>query len=85
VLDVIKWSELRQVDIYRDMTFFQQVIAGDGAPCFYGHGTKIKIYCCYMEIEQGKDIIYKLVAQADVVVDNFVHGDEKDLSMVMMI
>jgi len=71
---VIKVERIKTGDIYRDMTFFNKWIAGDESPCFMAWNRNKRSIAVDMKSEQGKDIIYKLVAQADVVVENFRQG-----------
>ena len=77
--DVIKVERIKTGDIYRDMTFFNKWIAGDESPCFMAWNRNKRSIAVDMKSEQGKDIIYKLVARADVIVENFRPGVMKRL------
>lgn len=72
--DVIKIERNGSGDIYRGMTFFNQWIAGDESPCFMAWNRNKRSLAIDMKSEKGKEIIMKLVKDADVVVENFRPG-----------
>lgn len=72
--DVIKVERNGSGDIYRGMTFFNQWIAGNESPCFMAWNRNKRSLAVDMKSAQGKEIIYKLAKDADVVVENFRPG-----------
>lgn len=72
--EVIKVERIGSGDIYRGLTFFNQWIAGDESPCFMAWNRNKRSLAVDMKSEKGKDIIYKLAKDADVVVENFRPG-----------
>ncbi len=72
--DVIKIERNGSGDIYRGMTFFNQWIAGDESPCFMAWNRNKRSLAIDIKSPQGKEIIYKLAKEADVLVENFRPG-----------
>ena len=72
--DVIKIERNGSGDIYRGMTFFNQWIAGDESPCFMAWNRNKRSLAIDIKSNQGKEIIYKLAKETDVVVENFRPG-----------
>lgn len=72
--DVIKIERNGSGDIYRGMTFFNKWIAGDESPCFMAWNRNKRSLAIDMKSEQGKEIIYKLAKDADIVMENFRPG-----------
>ncbi|RDY61142.1 CaiB/BaiF CoA transferase family protein [Flagellimonas nanhaiensis] len=72
--DVIKIERNGSGDIYRGMTFFNQWIAGDESPCFMAWNRNKRSLAINIKSEQGKEIIYKLAKEADIIVENFRPG-----------
>jgi len=72
--DVIKIERNGSGDIYRGLTFFNQWIAGDESPCFMAWNRNKRSLAVDMKSTQGKEIIYKLAKDADVIVENFRPG-----------
>ncbi|MEM1134492.1 MAG: CoA transferase [Bacteroidota bacterium] len=72
--DVIKIERNESGDIYRQMTFFNQWIAGDESPCFMAWNRNKRSLAVDMKSEKGKEIIYKLIEKADIVMENFRPG-----------
>ncbi len=72
--DVIKIERIGSGDIYRGMTFFNQWIAGDESPCFMAWNRNKRSLAVDMKSEQGKEIIYRLAKDADVIMENFRPG-----------
>jgi crotonobetainyl-CoA:carnitine CoA-transferase CaiB-like acyl-CoA transferase len=72
--DVIKIERNGSGDIYRGMTFFNQWIAGDESPCFMAWNRNKRSLAIDIKSPQGKEIVYKLAKEADVLVENFRPG-----------
>lgn len=72
--DVIKVERNGSGDLYRGMTFFNQWIAGDESPCFMAWNRNKRSLAIDIKSPQGKEIIYKLAKDADVLVENFRPG-----------
>lgn len=72
--EVIKVERPGKGDIYRDMTFFNQWIAGKESPCFLAWNRNKRSIAVDMKSEDGKAILYKLVESADVIIENFRPG-----------
>lgn len=72
--DVIKIERNGSGDIYRGMTFFNQWIAGDESPCFMAWNRNKRSLAIDIKSAEGKEIIYKLTKEADVIVENFRPG-----------
>ena len=72
--DVIKIERHGKGDIYRGMTFFNKWIAGDESPCFMAWNRNKRSLAIDMKNPEGKEIIFKLVKQTDIVIENFRPG-----------
>jgi crotonobetainyl-CoA:carnitine CoA-transferase CaiB-like acyl-CoA transferase len=72
--DVIKVERYGKGDLYREMTFFNQWIAGDESPCFMAWNRNKRSIALDMKKPGGREIILKLAREADVVVENFRPG-----------
>ncbi|TRX50032.1 CoA transferase [Fulvivirga sp. M361] len=72
--DVIKVERNGTGDIYRQMTFFNEWIAGDESPCFMAWNRNKRSLAVDMKSDKGKEIIYKLAEEADIVLENFRPG-----------
>lgn len=72
--DVIKIERIGSGDIYRQLTFFNEWVAGDESPCFMAWNRNKRSLAVDMKSERGKEIIYQLVKTADIVVENFRPG-----------
>jgi crotonobetainyl-CoA:carnitine CoA-transferase CaiB-like acyl-CoA transferase len=72
--DVIKVERYGQGDIYRKMTFLNQWIAGDESPCFMAWNRNKRSIAIDVKQDEGKEVILKLAARADIVVENFRPG-----------
>lgn len=72
--DVIKVERYGQGDIYRGMTFFNKWIAGDESPCFMAWNRNKRSLAIDMKKPEGREIIFKLVKQADIILENFRPG-----------
>jgi crotonobetainyl-CoA:carnitine CoA-transferase CaiB-like acyl-CoA transferase len=69
--DVIKIERYGKGDIYRGMTFFNKWIAGDESPCFMAWNRNKRSIAIDIKKPEGKEIIFKLAKQADIVIENF--------------
>ncbi len=72
--DVIKVERVGSGDIYRNMTFFNQWIAGDESPCFMAWNRNKRSLAIDMKSKMGKEILFKLVEETDIVMENFRPG-----------
>ena len=72
--DVVKIERNGSGDLYRGMTFFNQWIAGDESPCFMAWNRNKRSLAIDMKSKKGKEIIYKLAVEADVIMENFRPG-----------
>jgi crotonobetainyl-CoA:carnitine CoA-transferase CaiB-like acyl-CoA transferase len=72
--DVIKIERNGSGDIFRKMTFFNKWIAGDESPCFMAWNRNKRSIAIDMKSNQGKEIIYKLAKEADIIMENFRPG-----------
>jgi crotonobetainyl-CoA:carnitine CoA-transferase CaiB-like acyl-CoA transferase len=72
--DVIKIERYGQGDIYRGMTFFNKWIAGDESPCFMAWNRNKRSLAIDMKKKEGREIIFKLARDADIVLENFRPG-----------
>ena len=72
--DVIKIERYGKGDIYRGMTFFNKWIAGDESPCFMAWNRNKRSLAIDVKKPKGKEIIFKLAKQADIVIENFRPG-----------
>jgi len=72
--DVIKVERYGKGDIYRGMTFFNKWIAGDESPCFMAWNRNKRSIAIDMKKSEGREIIMKLVKDADIILENFRPG-----------
>ncbi len=72
--DVIKIERNNSGDIYRGMTFFNKWIADDESPCFMAWNRNKRSLAIDVKSSEGKEIIYKLAKDTDVLVENFRPG-----------
>lgn len=72
--DVIKVERYGKGDIYREMTFFNQWIAGDESPCFMAWNRNKRSIAIDIKKPEGKKIILELARQSDIVMENFRPG-----------
>jgi crotonobetainyl-CoA:carnitine CoA-transferase CaiB-like acyl-CoA transferase len=72
--DIIKVERYREGDIYRQMTFFNKWIAGDESPCFMAWNRNKRSIAIDLKSNEGRAIIYKLVKEVDIVLENFRPG-----------
>lgn len=72
--DVIKIERYKTGDIYRQMTFFNKWIAKDESPCFMAWNRNKRSIALDLKSDRGKEIIFNLAKDADIVVENFRPG-----------
>jgi crotonobetainyl-CoA:carnitine CoA-transferase CaiB-like acyl-CoA transferase len=72
--DIIKVERYGQGDIYRGMTFQNRWIAGDESPCFMAWNRNKRSIALDVKKTEGKEIIFKLIKQADIILENFRPG-----------
>ncbi len=72
--DVIKIEKLGSGDLFRQMTFFNDWVGDGQSPCFLAWNRNKRSIALDLKSPQGKEIIYKLAKEADVVVENFRPG-----------
>lgn len=77
--DVIKVERFQSGDLYRSMTFFNQWIAANESPCFMAWNRNKRSISLDIKKEEGKEIVRKLLKNADVVLENFRPGVMKRL------
>ncbi len=72
--DVIKVERYRSGDLYRSMTFFNQWLPGRESPCFLPWNRNKRSISLDLKKEEGREIVRKLAAEADIVIENFRPG-----------
>ncbi|MFI5155757.1 MAG: CaiB/BaiF CoA transferase family protein, partial [Chitinophagales bacterium] len=72
--DVIKVERYGEGDIYRGMTFFNQWIAGNESPCFMAWNRNKRSIAIDVKKAEGREIIYSLAKDADILLENFRPG-----------
>jgi len=72
--DVIKIEKAGSGDLYRSMTFFNQWLPGGESPCFIPWNRNKRSLAINLKAPEAREIIHKLVEQADIVVENFRPG-----------
>lgn len=77
--DVIKIERYKSGDLYRSMTFFNKWIAGNESPCFMAWNRNKRSISLDIKKEEGKEIVRRLLKDADVVLENFRPGVMKRL------
>lgn len=77
--DVIKIERYKSGDLYRSMTFFNKWIAGDESPCFMAWNRNKRSISLDIKKEEGKEVVRKLLKDADIVLENFRPGVMKRL------
>lgn len=77
--DVIKIERYKSGDLYRSMTFFNKWIAGDESPCFMAWNRNKRSISLDIKKEEGKEIVRRLLKDADIVLENFRPGVMKRL------
>lgn len=72
--DVIKIEKAGTGDLYRSMTFFNEWIGEGESPCFLAWNRNKRSLALDLKKPEGREIILKLAAKADVVMENFRPG-----------
>lgn len=72
--EVIKVERKGSGDSYRKWTFFKQWIGGSESPCYLAFNRNKRSLALDLKSTAAKEIIYKLVRECDVVVENFRPG-----------
>lgn len=72
--DVIKIEKTGTGDLYRSMTFFNEWMEGHESPCFLPWNRNKRSLAINLKDPKARDIIFKLAARADVLVENFRPG-----------
>lgn len=72
--DVIKIERKGSGDSYRAWTFLNYWIGGTESPCYMAFNRNKRSLALDLKLEESKKIIYKLAAEADIVVENFRPG-----------
>lgn len=72
--DVIKVEKAGSGDLYRSMTFFNAWIAGNESPCFLAWNRNKRSIALDLKSPRGRQVVERLVASCDVVVENFRPG-----------
>lgn len=72
--DVIKIEKPGSGDLYRSMTFFNQWIGDGESPCFLPWNRNKRSLAINLKAPEVREILLKLAAEADVVVENFRPG-----------
>lgn len=72
--DVIKIEKFGTGDLYRSMTFFNEWIGEGESPCFLAWNRNKRSIALDIKKPEGREIILKLAAKADVVMENFRPG-----------
>jgi crotonobetainyl-CoA:carnitine CoA-transferase CaiB-like acyl-CoA transferase len=72
--DIIKIEKAGSGDLYRSMTFFNQWIGDGESPCFLPWNRNKRSLAINLKDPEAIEIILKLAAKADVVVENFRPG-----------
>lgn len=72
--DIIKVERIGSGDLMRKITFFNEWVAGDESPCFMAWNRNKRSIAIDMKSEAGKKILYKLIEESDVIMENFRPG-----------
>jgi crotonobetainyl-CoA:carnitine CoA-transferase CaiB-like acyl-CoA transferase len=72
--DIIKIEKAGSGDLYRSMTFFNQWLPGGESPCFIPWNRNKRSLAINLKAPEAREIIYRLVKDADIVVENFRPG-----------
>lgn len=72
--DIIKVERFKSGDLYRGMTFFNKWIAGNESPCFMAWNRNKRSISLDIKKDEGREIVKKLVLEADVIIENFRPG-----------
>lgn len=72
--DVIKIEKPGSGDLYRSMTFFNEWIGDGESPCFLAWNRNKRSLAVDLKAAAAKEIISRIAAKADIVVENFRPG-----------
>lgn len=72
--DVIKIEKPGTGDLYRSMTFFNEWIGDGESPCFLAWNRNKRSLALDLKAPAAREVILKLAARADLVVENFRPG-----------
>jgi crotonobetainyl-CoA:carnitine CoA-transferase CaiB-like acyl-CoA transferase len=72
--DVIKIERKGSGDSYRAWTFLKYWIGGTESPCYMAFNRNKRSLAMDLKLQEAKEIIYKLVMESDIVVENFRPG-----------
>lgn len=72
--EIIKIERVGTGELYRGMTFFAKTIKDKQSPLFMAWNRNKRSMAMNIRNEEVKQIIYKMVKEADVVVENFRPG-----------
>lgn len=72
--DVIKIEKAGSGDLYRSMTFFNEWIGDGESPCFLPWNRNKRSLAINLKDPEACEIVQRLAANADVVVENFRPG-----------
>jgi len=72
--NVIKIEKAGSGDLMRSLTFFNEWLPGHESPCFIPWNRNKRSLALNLKAPESKELIEKLVRQADVVIENFRPG-----------
>ncbi|WP_256756883.1 CaiB/BaiF CoA-transferase family protein [Cohnella sp. WQ 127256] len=72
--DVIKVERKDSGDSYRQWSFLKYWVGGTESPCFLAFNRNKRSLALNLKSQEAKEIIYKLVAECDFVIENFRPG-----------
>lgn len=72
--DIIKIEKAGSGDLYRSMTFFNQWLPGKESPCFIPWNRNKRSLAIDLKAPEARELIFRLVEKADIVVENFRPG-----------
>ncbi len=72
--DVIKIEKAGSGDLFRSMTFFNEWIGGSESPCFLPWNRNKRSLAINLKDPEAWEVLLKLAAKADMVVENFRPG-----------
>lgn len=72
--DIIKVERKGSGDSFRQWTFLNQWIGGTESPCYLAFNRNKRSLALDLKSDSAKEIIYKLVKDCDIVVENFRPG-----------
>lgn len=72
--EIIKIEKVGDGDLFRSFTFFNKWIGGSESPCFLAFNRNKRSIALNLKSDRVKEVIYKMVEEADVVAQNFRPG-----------